>query len=672
MQSAVDRTRSPRPQAVPAASGNPGHPRLLALIVATAAVVPFLGVLSHPFLNWDDPVALVNNPALRQPGVVRWAFSTTLLEHVQPLAWLAWAGVARAAGVVPTPFHLLNLLGHGLNAILVYRLALVLGRQRGRLPSWGPVSACAGAVLFAVHPMQVEAVAWAAAFPYVLALAFLLMSALAWCRRAESAPGRARTLWAAASVVAFGLSLLSREYALAFPLVLVLMDAWLLQPARRGAGPWIDKAPFIALVVGGALLEASARSVATLGDLPATARLALAVETPLTYLGRLLAPFWLSPVYPLPIVASARWWQTGFAVVVLFALAAWLRVRRHDRLAVALGSALLLIAPTLIAPSGLAASADRYMYMASVPLALAAGVWLTGEGSASRETQEIRVSGAGVVIIRRAAVAGLAVVLAILSARQASAWRDSISLWTHAVVVDPGNDIATYNLAAVYAETGQRDLAVRWYERTLALVPDHDQARRNRDTLLVDEYEREATRLAAEGEWTRAMAMWDQVLTIDATRPRARAGRGIAEARTGAWQPALEDLVTARQAGLEQPEMLNALALSLVQLGREADAVAVLKDALRVAPNDINLAQNLARLLLDARDDRARDPVLALRLAREIDVRTGGRDPRARAILEKAIAMAAGRTQVPAAPGRLSPGSVSSISPPATASTVSK
>jgi tetratricopeptide (TPR) repeat protein len=237
-----------------------------------------------------------------------------------------------------------------------------------------------------------------------------------------------------------------------------------------------------------------------------------------------------------------------------------------------------------------------------------------------------------------AIVSVVVIAFAALTARQVSYWHDSVSLWSRAVAVNPQNDIATYNLAAAFADLGRTDDAIGWYQQTLRLVPDHAQAMKNVDALLADRFEDQAVRSASEGQLQVAIEAYTNVLRLDPSRRQARAGRGIALARTEDWTDAASDLATARSDGDLDPEVANSLAQALVHLERSGEAVAVLKDAIRTAPEEVSLAHNLARLLLDAADPSVRDPRLAQRLAEEICNRTGNRDPQALETLAVAYA----------------------------------
>jgi tetratricopeptide (TPR) repeat protein len=593
-------------------------------------VIPFLPVLNNGFVNWDDPTAIVGNQRLEAPGIFRWAFTTTLLGHYQPLTWVSWSALKRLVGESPAWFHGVSLLVHAINALLIYVLALRIARVNGFEARKASSISLAAAVIFAVHPLVVEPVAWASAFPYLLSLSFLLLSFLAYLKYCEEQRSGWRACWFAASWGAYAAALMSRESAVAFPLVLLLVDVWVLRRSenigfRRLV---LEKLAFAAITVAGAAIEVQSRDFATLAEVSAIARASMAVTAPFTYLGRVLMPWNLSPLEALPIAPSVDWLRViaGAAGLAILLCTTWIVRHRWPGVACAVTSYLLLIAPVSgWAPSGVQAVADRYLYIAGIPLAIFAAFTLVRPLS----------------MRPRVTLLGLATVvstLAVLSWRQTAIWHDSISLWSRASELDSRNDLATYNLAVSLADAGRDDEALARYEQTLVLVPDHAPARRNRDILLANRAERQAAELATLNRLDEAIAKYEEALQIDPTRMRARAKRGIALARRERWAEAVGDLDTAFYQDASDAEVANSLALVLTHLDRYGDAIIVLKAAIARQPEDLTLARTLAGLLATAPTPNLRDARLALRLAQEVCARTNNEDPRALDTLSEAYA----------------------------------
>ena len=212
-----------------------------ALVVAGLLVLTFLAflpVLGNDFVNWDDPTVILHNQQLASPHVVGWAFTTTLVGHYQPLAWLAWSALKTSFGLSAKAFHGVSLLCHLVNAVLVYLVALRLTSLAGLDLRSRRIAAITASAMFAIHPVRVEAVAWASALPYVLSLSALLLAFLAYLNYADAAPGlqprdRSRaTGWLILSICCYAASLLTRANAFAFPLLLLAVDVYPI--GRRG------------------------------------------------------------------------------------------------------------------------------------------------------------------------------------------------------------------------------------------------------------------------------------------------------------------------------------------------------------------------------------------------------------------------------------------------------
>src|SRR5262245_25500730 len=199
---------------------------------------------SYPFLNWDDREELVRNAALHAEGLARWAFTTTYMEHYQPLAWLVWGIVDRAWTLTPTAAHALSVGLHAACAVLVFVLA--------RRLIGGTVVASVAALLFAIHPLRVEVVAWASAMPYALALFFALLSVLVFL------DGRGHGSLFALSIAFYAMSLLARPIAIGLPIVRAVLkgppydsDTRAPDNGRRAglSGPPVIVLPFAVLAI---------------------------------------------------------------------------------------------------------------------------------------------------------------------------------------------------------------------------------------------------------------------------------------------------------------------------------------------------------------------------------------------------------------------------------------
>src|SRR5262249_46247138 len=155
-------------------------------------------------------------------------------------------------------------------------------------------------------------------------------------------------------------------------------------------------------------------------------------------------------------------------------------------------------------------------------------------------------------------------------------WRSSIDLWTRAVEIDPASDLARYNLASAFAEAGRRGEAVAQYDEVLRIVPEHRDARRNRDLLHAAQLEDEANAPAGSGKLKPGVARYRRGPALAPARPHSQAARGMALVQSGRTTEAIEPLRAAIKVGAPEPAVANALAFSLVTNGRTREACDVL------------------------------------------------------------------------------------------------
>lgn len=585
---------------------------LCAAAIAAAALVTFWPVRDHAFLNWDDTTAMT--APSREPGdrgVVAWAATTRVLQHYQPLGWLALDAVA---GRPPSParVHASAVWLHALNAVLLFLLVASLAPRDGPAEArW--LTAAAATAVFAVHPMRVEPVAWASAWPYLWSYAWLLGAMLAFVAWTRS--DRRGAL--AAAAVLYLVSQLSRVTAPLLPLALPLI-AMAVPGARVRSGAELVRGalPFALVAAPLAWLEAGARTVETLADIPFTSRLATALVAPAVYAWRTVRPGEIVPLDVWPRVPTADWAIVG-VVLLATGLALWASWMLSKRGALAVwGTYLLLLAPVSgLFASGLQMTADRYAYGPAMALSVGLAAALARAPHALRR-------GAFLVI-------GVAAVIHAQSAQaQAAFWRDSITLWTRAVALTPDNDIARYNLALARLDAGQINAAMSDLEALLRLVPDHAPARTTLNRLIADRESAAGDLAARGGQFFTAVTSYDRALAAEPTRLTVRLKRGMALAQGGDVARAVPDLEAATAGTEPEPAVANALAFGYAATGRAADGIALLRRARAAHPDDASIAANLARLLVTAEPASLRAPLEALELAAALNDRSGGADPR--------------------------------------------
>jgi hypothetical protein len=429
------------------------------IAVALVALVAFVywSVAGHGFVAYDDPKYVYENPMV-QKGLglagAAWAFTTFHGSNWHPLTWLSHMLDVQVFGVSPGAHHLVNAALHATNAVLLFAVLARLTGSRWR--------SALVAALFAAHPLHVESVAWIAERKDVLSAALFLCTLLAYEREVRSGDRR----WRVVTAAAFAAGLLAKPMLVSVPVVLLVLDFWPLSRLRTRADLWLrirEKLPLFALSAASCAVTivAQDRGGALIGsdDLPMGARLANAAVAAALYLWRAIWPAHLAVFYPHPGLSIPRW-QVALAAVallVLTAVAVWQRRRRPFLLA---GWAFYLVTllPVIgIVQVGMQAMADRYTY---IPLI---GIFVAFAWSLPRARHAWVAAGSCALVLAAAIVARA----------QVAVWRDSTTLFQHAIDAVPGNWLAYKNLGVEQFHREETAAAAVSFAAALRLRP-HD------------------------------------------------------------------------------------------------------------------------------------------------------------------------------------------------------
>jgi hypothetical protein len=569
-------------------------PRWLALlgapflpgVVLVWTLLAFLPVVPNDFVNWDDYRMFLDNPAhLGSWGDrLRGAWASHRLGEYMPVTWMSFALDRWLWDVDPPGYHLTSLLLHAVAALLVLDLAhRLLRRALGPEPPGADgagsslrVGAAVAALVFAVHPLRVEAVAWASARGTVLGGLLLVLSVLVYVagwERGEprgGVPGR----WLLGALLLFAASLLARATGLVLPAVLVALDVYPL--GRLGGGPgrwlgpgtrrvWLEKLAFAALALLAVPMGFLARGD-EVGDfwrfgydLPIA--LAWGVYSAAFYVWKTLLPAGLSPLYPMPERGAPMLPAVLLSLAVVAALTgALVRLRRRWPGALTAWVVYLVVLAPLsgILPFGrLRGVADRYTYVACIGWAVVAG-GAAAVGWRARARGRVRRGWAGGV---GAGVLAILLGWSVLTWQQARIWQDGVTLWSWALGVVPGSPVAHNNLAWVLAHAGELERAETHARRAARAWPDHPAVLQ---TL--------ARILAARGRLDEATETLGRLLGVAPNWAEARTDLGSVLYERGAAGPAVTELE--RAVGLD-PDAARAhlyLGRALSALGRHPEA----------------------------------------------------------------------------------------------------
>lgn len=458
--------------------------RLLAyLLVLGLTLYAHAGGLQNDFVLWDDNTHVTQNPVIRSlaPENLAVMFTTFIAKLYIPLTWVSLAIDYQLWGEAASGYHLTNLLLHLANTLLVLALVerVLVARANGLERRALPVALVA-ALLFGVHPLRVESVAWVTERKDVLFGFFYLLALWAYLRFIRESHAK----WYGVALGMFLLAALSKSAAVTFPAVIFLLEGWLTQRWR-----WRPVIPFVvvSLLIGLATLAAQGsgegETIAGLQQIPFGARFGLVGYCALFYVGKLLSPLKLSALYPtFDEMAWSGWHTSGWllsfvAVTVLL----WILRRRWALLWPAWLFYLVTLSPTIgILPVGIHVVADRYCYLPFLGLALLGGGIVTGLWGFLRQRSRLA---AGV-----AATIGFLLVTGLSHASRVRTrvWQDTETLFADVLQHDPDNWLAHLKLAATYRRMGYLEGALNHARRAVALEPQAPLSRTCLAYVLID------------------------------------------------------------------------------------------------------------------------------------------------------------------------------------------
>ena len=544
------------------------------LCVALVTIVAFLPALQNGFVSWDDEKNFLTNPHYRGLGIAQlsWMWTTFHMGHYVPLSWMTLGLDYVLWGMSPMGYHLTSLLLHATNAVLLYHLTRRLLALSGVVPSSEQtltIPAAFAALIFAVHPLRVESVVWVTERRDVLSLLFYLGSVIAYVRAFGASERRRRWYWI--SVALFLCALLSKATAMTLPAVLLILNVYPLKRLGGDAGWWgaserrvyRDLIPFALLA--GASVVLSIVALHPADQLGAGEKLAVSAYSLSFYLWKTIVPRRLSPLHEMPFTVdplAPAFLISYVAVATLTVLAFWCR-RRWPGVTAAWLAFVTISLPMLGAvQNGPQIAADRYTYHAAPALAILAGA---GFYSLARHSR------AGTI---RAMSAALLVGLSALTWNQTLVWRNSETLWSRVLSVDPASSYAHSAWASLLYEQDRVDEALDQSRQAVALAPGLPEAHNNL-----------GVGLARLGKLAEAIAHYQRALEIKAAYDEAQNNWGVALVRQGDVHSAVAHY---QQALAINPDYADAhvnWGNVLVRLGKPDDAIIHYEAALDIRPD---------------------------------------------------------------------------------------
>ena len=450
----------------------------MVLVLIGATVAAYWPVRNHPFIFLDDQPYVVHNSSITHLNweTVKWSFTTFRGANWFPLTWLSHALDYRLFTLRAGRHHDTNLLLHVFNAVLLFWILLQATGALGR--SWMV------AALFALHPINVESVAWVAERKNLLSMFFFLLALGAYYAYAR----KPRVGSYLVVVVFYALGLMAKPQIITFPFLLLLWDYWPLErfafrsslfafrqrnidppPAEDSEMLWLllEKLPLLALSIASAVVTVKAQTAGgtmsgAVNAFSFAARLGNAIVAYVRYLGYAIWPAHLAFFYPHP-KTSPPVWQLLAASALLIALT--ILAIRSNRRYLAVGW--LWFLGTLVPMIGLVqvgsqAMADRYAYLPFIGLCIAV-CWGVADWADRWRSSRIWAPAGAVVIL---------VLLALATRRQVGYWADSLTLWTHTAQVTRNNWMAENMIGEEWLRKGDREAAIPHFRAAAAMEPN--------------------------------------------------------------------------------------------------------------------------------------------------------------------------------------------------------
>jgi hypothetical protein len=498
---------------------------LPAIVILTLAV--FSPVAWHDFISFDDDVFVYENPNIRAGltfEAIRWAFTTAHEVNWIPLTWMSHMLDVQLFGLNAGGHHLVNLLLHAASSGLLF---VFLKRVTGA--SW---RSAAVAMLFAVHPLHVESVAWVAERKDVLSAFFGMLTLLSYAWYSEK-PGAGRYL---TTLLLFLLGLLSKPMLVTLPVVLLLLDYWPLgrMPAVaewRRAGLrsgtirlFVEKVPFFALSACSSVITYLVQQ--TGGQLPQgytlMSRAGKACIAYVNYLYKMVWPVDLAILYPFPKYqpSSAKMLVCAVILLAISAAVLWLR-QRSPYLVTGWCWYFVTLLPVIgLIQIGQHSIADRYTYMPLIGIFIMVA-WGAPQILARWPSRGIMLGGIS------AAVLATMIVLTSLQLRR---WLNGFTIFSHTVAVTKDNWVAQNSLGLIYLQSGKTDEAIRLFKESIDSKPSYALAHLNLGAAYL-----------ITGEYDKAIESFRWSIRFGGANPKAHNGLGLAYLKLGKRELALSE-----------------------------------------------------------------------------------------------------------------------------------
>ena len=544
------------------------------LLLAVATLASYWQTLHADFINYDDPLYVTENKTV-QSGLnaenIVWAFTSGKANNWHPLTWLSHMLDCQLFGQSPFWHHLTSLIFHIANTLLLFFLL-----KRLTAAFWQ--SAFVAAV-FALHPLHVQSVAWVAERKDVLSTLFLLLTIFAYAGYAA----RGKFWRYLLTLLLFAFGLMAKPMLVTVPLLLLLLDYW---PLCRFKSKTIltlvlEKIPFLILAAASSFVTYIVQqgAVTAFETLSLTSRIFNAFNSYVVYVIKTFVPTGLAVYYSHDLIFPV--WQVAVVITILLAITAAVFLIKRPWLIVGWFWYIITLLPVIgIIQVGSQARADRYMYIPMIGILIMIA-WGLAELASKFRIHKIPL-----------ATAATACVIALFASTffQVGYWKDSITLFTHAVEVTTDNHIAHLNLGNALIANDRVDEAIYHYRKTIEI-----------SDRFADAYDNLGIALCSQNKFDEAIKQFEAVIDFGKANPRIHFHLAGALAKKGLTDKAIEHYLVALKTEPNNYEFNSNYALALGDKGRLDEAIARFDKALESKPDSPEILSNKGNVLMRLR-----------------------------------------------------------------------
>lgn len=588
---------------------------LIGFFLIAAIVLIYLPVTKFGFVDYDDVRYVVKNTHVKNGltiNNIKWAFFAFYEANWHPVTWISHMMDVQIFGMDPGMFHVINIIFHTLNSLLLF---LFFNKATGRIGASAIIS-----VLFAIHPVHVESVAWIAERKDVLSTFFLMLTLLSYLKYVIS-----KKKWAYFSTLSFfSLGLMSKPMIVTLPCLLLLLDYWPLcrlfaireccvingQDVKSETYPIIEKIPFFLLSIFSSWITVVAQqadgAVASENVLPYTVRIQNSFISYFKYIGNILYPTDLSVIYPYPDEIPFGLFFIAFAMTVLFVSISFYYSKSKPYIAFGVFWFLGTLVPVIgILQVGSQAMADRYLYIPAIGVyVIIAMFW-----------HDLFVKYKYIKKWVVAILAGFFVFLVYKASVQTTYWKDGVSLFEHAINVTEKNYIAHDNLGRHMASLGKIDEAISHYRRAIDIMPnestfhnylaaaykmkgDYDSAIKhfeianNLNPRQVESLSNMASIFYEKGDFKKSLSLIEKALKINPNDYSLYYLMGCIMLGKGAYNMAQNFFFEALKLSPENPDIYNNIGVLFLRKGRPQEALLYFSEALRIDSSNMIYQRN--------------------------------------------------------------------------------